>query len=195
MGSKRAIGDISESVWKQLLHARARWPTAVHFALWPYAIRNAVLLHNSLPVLEDGTSRLELFSSIRAGCNMKHVILPHALFLHWTIHPFQANPCQHGHLVPGWASTWNPVQFMHRMSMGLTICHKNEFVQSRFLDGFLNCPVQYNLVFWMVFLIVPYINKMATDRGGGAVDGRHGDDCKRNIGPGLKSQPGNNFFH
>jgi len=24
---------------------------------------------------------------------------------------------------------------------GLTICHKNEFVQSRFSDGFLNCPV------------------------------------------------------
>jgi hypothetical protein len=45
----------------------------VHFALWPYAIWNAVLLHNSLPVLEDGTSRLELFSSIWVGCNMKHV--------------------------------------------------------------------------------------------------------------------------
>jgi hypothetical protein len=45
----------------------------VHFALWPYALHNAVLLHNSLPVLEDGTSRLELFSSIRVGCNMKHV--------------------------------------------------------------------------------------------------------------------------
>jgi hypothetical protein len=56
-----------------LLHARARWPAAVHFALWPYAIRNAVLLHNSLPVLEDGTSRLELFGSIRVGCNMKHM--------------------------------------------------------------------------------------------------------------------------
>ena len=31
------------------------------------------LLHNSLPVLEDGTSRLELFSSICVGCNMKHM--------------------------------------------------------------------------------------------------------------------------
>ncbi len=30
-------------------------------------------LHNSLPVLEDGTSRLELFSSICVGSNMKHV--------------------------------------------------------------------------------------------------------------------------
>jgi hypothetical protein len=45
----------------------------VHFALWPYTLRNAALLHNSLPVLEDGTSRLELFSSTQVGCNMKHV--------------------------------------------------------------------------------------------------------------------------
>ena len=71
--AERAIRDISESARKQLLHARARWPAAVHFALWPYAVRNAVLLHNSLPVLEDGTSRLELFSSIRVGCNMRHI--------------------------------------------------------------------------------------------------------------------------
>jgi hypothetical protein len=62
-----------ESACKQLLHAHACWPQAVHFALWPYALRNAVLLHNSLPVLEVGTSRLELFSSIHVGCNMKHV--------------------------------------------------------------------------------------------------------------------------
>ena len=55
---ERAIRDILESAQKQLLHARACWPAAVHFALWPYAIRNAVLLHKSLPVLEDGTSRL-----------------------------------------------------------------------------------------------------------------------------------------
>ncbi len=45
----------------------------MHFALWPYALRNTALLHNSLPVLKDGTSRLELFSSIRVGANMKHV--------------------------------------------------------------------------------------------------------------------------
>jgi hypothetical protein len=45
----------------------------VHFALWPYALRNAALLHNTLLVLEDGTLRLELFSSIRVGSNMKHV--------------------------------------------------------------------------------------------------------------------------
>jgi hypothetical protein len=62
-----------ESAWKQLLHAQALWPEAVHFALWPYALRNAAYFHNNLPVLEDGTSRLKLFSSIQVGSNLKYV--------------------------------------------------------------------------------------------------------------------------
>jgi hypothetical protein len=71
--TERSIRDLSESARKQLLHARARWPTAVHFALWPYALRDTALLHNSLPMLEDDTSRLKLFSSIRVGANMTHM--------------------------------------------------------------------------------------------------------------------------
>jgi hypothetical protein len=62
-----------ESARKQLLHVHARWPEAVHFASWPYALRNAAYGHNNPLVLEDGTSRLELFSSIRVGSNLKHV--------------------------------------------------------------------------------------------------------------------------
>jgi hypothetical protein len=71
--AERAIQDLSESVRKQLLNAHARWSEVVHFALWPYALRNAAHLHNNLPVLEDGTMRLELFSSILVGNNLKHV--------------------------------------------------------------------------------------------------------------------------
>jgi hypothetical protein len=71
--AKQAIWDLSESTQKQQLHARACWPEAVHFALWPYALQSAAYLLNNLPVLEDGTSRLELFSSIQVGSNMKHV--------------------------------------------------------------------------------------------------------------------------
>jgi hypothetical protein len=71
--SHRAIRNLLESLCKQLLHTCACWPEAVHFALWPYALHNAVHLHNSLPVLEDGTSRLELFIPICVGSNMKHV--------------------------------------------------------------------------------------------------------------------------
>jgi hypothetical protein len=71
--TKCSICNLLESARKQLLHAHACWPQAVHFVLWPYALHNAALLHNSLPVLKDGTLRLELFSLIRVGCNMKHV--------------------------------------------------------------------------------------------------------------------------
>ncbi len=71
--TKQAIRDLSESTRKQLLHALACWPEAVHFVLWPYALRNAAHLHNNQPVLEDGTLRLELFSSICVGSNLKHV--------------------------------------------------------------------------------------------------------------------------
>jgi hypothetical protein len=49
------------------------WPEVVYFALRPYALRNAAYLHNNLPVLEGGTSRLELFSKIQVGSNLKHV--------------------------------------------------------------------------------------------------------------------------
>ncbi len=51
---------------------RQRWPAAIHLAHWPYALRSAAHLHNTLPVLEDGTSRLERFSSIRVVSKMKH---------------------------------------------------------------------------------------------------------------------------
>jgi hypothetical protein len=71
--AERAIRDLFDSARKQLLHVRQCWPAAVHVVLWPYALRSAALLHNALPVLEDGRSRLELFSSIRVGANMKHV--------------------------------------------------------------------------------------------------------------------------
>ena len=65
--AEHVIWDLSESACKQLLHAHDCWPAAAHFALWPYTLRNAALLHNSLPVLEDGMLRLELFSSIQLG--------------------------------------------------------------------------------------------------------------------------------
>ncbi len=62
--AKRAIQDLSESARKQLCHARQHWPQAVSIALWSYALCYAAHLHNVLPVLKDGRSRLELFSSI-----------------------------------------------------------------------------------------------------------------------------------
>ena len=69
--AERSIRDLTESARKQLLHARQRWSAAVHLALWPYALRSASYLHNNLPVLDDGTSRLEKFSGIRVGTRLR----------------------------------------------------------------------------------------------------------------------------
>ncbi len=119
--AERCIRDLSESARKQLLHARARWPQAVHFALWPYALRNAALLHNTLPVIEDGTSRLELFSSIHVGSNMKHV---HtfgcpplvARCSRCKTHLLQANLCQDGRLALALGSILGSAKHMQGMS-------------------------------------------------------------------------------
>jgi hypothetical protein len=70
--AEKAIRDLWESARKQLLHAHQHWPAAIHLALWPYALRSAINLHNTLRILEDGTSRLECFSSIRIGSKMKY---------------------------------------------------------------------------------------------------------------------------
>ena len=71
--AEKAIRDLSEGARKQLLHAQQRWPAAIHLALWPYALRNAVYLHNTLPIRDGGVSRLEQFSSIRVGTKMRQL--------------------------------------------------------------------------------------------------------------------------
>ncbi len=71
--AKKAIRDLSESARKQLLHARQRWPAAIHLSLWPYALRNACFLHNTLPTQEDATSRLKAFSSVQISVKMRHL--------------------------------------------------------------------------------------------------------------------------
>ncbi len=45
--AKQAIQDLLESACKHLLHVRACWPKAVHFALLPYALHNTAHLHNN----------------------------------------------------------------------------------------------------------------------------------------------------
>jgi hypothetical protein len=73
--AEKAIRYLSESARKQLLHAQARWPSAIHLSLWPHALRTAVALHNTLPTLEleGGISRLEHFSSIRVGIKLRNL--------------------------------------------------------------------------------------------------------------------------
>ncbi len=71
--ARNAIHDLRKRTRKQHLHTQQQWLATTHLALWQYVLKNAVYLHNTLPVLEDGISRLKRFSSIRVGSKMKHL--------------------------------------------------------------------------------------------------------------------------
>jgi hypothetical protein len=72
--AEKRIRDLSEQARKQLLHAKARWPSAIEINLWPYALRNANDIRNTIPDKEDGSSPLERFcrSNIRPKLRNNH---------------------------------------------------------------------------------------------------------------------------
>jgi hypothetical protein len=70
--TKKRIHDLSKQARKQLLHAKARWPSAIKINLWPYALCNANNICNTIPDKEDGSSPHKRFcrSNIRPKlCN------------------------------------------------------------------------------------------------------------------------------
>ena len=71
--AERAIRDLQEQARKQLFHAKSRWPSVVDLSLWPYAMRSTSNLHNVVPELEGGTSRMELFTGVKIGAKMRHM--------------------------------------------------------------------------------------------------------------------------
>jgi len=60
---EKRIRDLVGQARKMLLHAEARWPKAVHSSLWPYALRTANEIRNSLPGKDD-ISPSEKFASV-----------------------------------------------------------------------------------------------------------------------------------
>jgi hypothetical protein len=59
--AEKRIRDLQEQTRKQLLHAKARWPSAIEINLWPYALRTANDIRNTIPDKDDGSSPLERF--------------------------------------------------------------------------------------------------------------------------------------
>ncbi len=59
--AEKRICDLSEQARKQLLHAKARWPSAIKINLWPYALCNANNIWNTIADKDDGSSPLERF--------------------------------------------------------------------------------------------------------------------------------------
>ena len=70
--AEKRIRDLQEQARKQLLHAKARWPSAIEINLWPYAIRNANDIRNTLPDKDDGSSPLERFCGANVSPKLRH---------------------------------------------------------------------------------------------------------------------------
>ena len=68
---EKRIRDLQDSARKQLLHAKARWPSAIELNLWPYALRNANHLISTLPDKEDGSCPLERFTGSAVSPSIK----------------------------------------------------------------------------------------------------------------------------
>ena len=66
---EKRIRDITEQARKMLLHAHSKWPLAMHYCLWPYALRTANDLRNSLPAA-DGFSPMEKFGTVPVMPNL-----------------------------------------------------------------------------------------------------------------------------
>ena len=54
-----------------MIHAMARWPTAISVNLWPYALRTAAGHQNYIPISSEGRSKVELFSGVEVGARLK----------------------------------------------------------------------------------------------------------------------------
>ena len=70
--AEKAIRDLQTMARKMILHAKGRWPEAIHLSLWPYALRMAVHVHNNVPNAADASSRLEAFMRIAVSPKSLH---------------------------------------------------------------------------------------------------------------------------
>jgi hypothetical protein len=72
--AEKQICNLFEQARKQLLLAKARWPSAIKINLWPYALHNANDICNTIPDKEDGSSPLKRFcrSNIRPKLHSYH---------------------------------------------------------------------------------------------------------------------------
>ena len=70
--AEKRIRDLSEQARKQLLHAKARWPSAIEINLWPYALRNANDIRNTIADKDDGSSPLERFCRTEVRPKLRH---------------------------------------------------------------------------------------------------------------------------
>jgi hypothetical protein len=67
--AEKKIGDVTSLARTILQHARRNWPEVISIALWPFAIKYAMMLTNTLCMDKDGNTPLSKFTKISVNAS------------------------------------------------------------------------------------------------------------------------------
>ena len=70
--SGKANKGCEQTIQKKFLHAAENWPGTIHTCLWPYALRTANEVYNTIPNNADGTSPIKRFSGSEVAPQLKN---------------------------------------------------------------------------------------------------------------------------
>ena len=70
--AERTIGLLRDEARVALWHAIFRWPSMLLLNLWPYAVRHAAEVRNTIPSTPSGASPIELYSQSEVGAQLKN---------------------------------------------------------------------------------------------------------------------------
>ena len=72
--AERRIRELQNMTRTMLIHGARHWPQCITANLWPYAMRQANLLLNHSPSMQDDLRRspMEIFANTKVGINIKH---------------------------------------------------------------------------------------------------------------------------
>ena len=79
-----------------LLYANHKWPSMLSPSLWPYALRAAAVIENSVPLAKGDQSPIELFTGVEVSPKLKHF---HSMFCPTYV---LDNKLQGGKSIPKW---------------------------------------------------------------------------------------------
>jgi hypothetical protein len=94
--AEKKIRDLQEKARTMLLYANHKWPTMLSPSLWPYALRAAAEVENSVPLFKGEQSPTELFTGVKVSPKLRHF---HSLFCPVYV---LDNKLQGGKSIPKW---------------------------------------------------------------------------------------------
>ena len=129
--AEKKIRDLQEKARTMLLYANHKWPKMLSPSLWPYALRAAAEVENSVPLFKGEELPIELFTGVKVAPKLRHF---HALFCPVYV---LDNKLQGGKSIPKWQTRSRLGIYMgpspnHSRSVGLILNPRTGHVSPQF---------------------------------------------------------------